>query len=94
MKVYQASRLAIGVSKIFPHKLTISESAVTIRQPGLFSAMEKTIPFSKISSVNIDCPIIGFSTIIIETTGEGNITANGFFKDEVLEMKQIILDKI
>lgn len=94
MKVYQASKLATGVSKIFPHKLTISESAVTITQPGLFSAKEKTIPFSKISSVNIDCPMIGYSTIIIETTGEGNITTNGFTKEAVKEMKQIILDKI
>jgi uncharacterized membrane protein YdbT with pleckstrin-like domain len=94
MKVYQASKLAAGVSKVFPHKLTITESSVTITQPGLFSAKEKTIPFSKISSVNIDCPMIGFSTITIETTGEGNITTNGFTKDEVREMKQTILGKI
>jgi uncharacterized membrane protein YdbT with pleckstrin-like domain len=94
MKVYQASKLASGVSKVFPHKLMISESAVTIMQPGLFSSKEKTIPFSKISSVNINCPMVGFSTIIIETTGEGSIITNGFTKDEVREMKKTILDKI
>ena len=67
MKVYQASKLAAGVSKVFPHKITITDNSVTITEPGLFSNKEKTIPFSKIASVNIDSPLIGFSTITIET---------------------------
>ena len=94
MKIYQASKLASGVSKLFPHKIIIGDNSVTISEPGLFGAKEKTIPFSKIASVNINCPMIGFSTITIETTGEGNITTNGFTKDEVKEMKQTILTKI
>jgi uncharacterized membrane protein YdbT with pleckstrin-like domain len=94
MKVYQASKLAAGVSKLFPHKITITDNSVTITEPGLFSNKEKTIPFSKIASVNIDSPLIGFSTITIETTGNDSLTINGFTKDEVREMKQIILGKI
>ena len=94
MKVYQASKLAAGVSKVFPHKITITDNSVTITEPGLFSNKEKTIPFSKIASVNIDSPLIGFSTITIETTGNDSLTINGFTKDEVREMKQIILGKI
>lgn len=94
MKTYQASKLASGVNKIFPHKITISESSVTITEPGLFSNKEKTIPFSKIASVNVDCPMIGFSTIKIETTGNDSLTINGFTKDEVTEMKKTILTKI
>jgi uncharacterized membrane protein YdbT with pleckstrin-like domain len=94
MKVYQASKLAAGVSKVFPHKITITDSSVTIIEPGLFSNKEKTIPFSKIASVNIDSPLIGFSTITIETTGNDSLTINGFTKDEVREMKQTILSKI
>ncbi len=94
MKTYQASKLASGVSKVFPHKITISENSVTITEPGLFSNKEKTIPFSKIASVNVDCPMIGFSKIILETTGSGNLSVNGFTKAEVNEMKQSILSKI
>jgi uncharacterized membrane protein YdbT with pleckstrin-like domain len=94
MKVYQASKLAAGVSKVFPHKITITDNSVTITEPGLFSNKEKTIPFSKIASVNIDSPLIGFSTITVETTGNDSLTINGFTKDEVREMKQIILGKI
>jgi len=94
MKVYQASKLAEGVSKVFPHKITITDNSVTITEPGLFSNKEKTIPFSKIASVNIDSPLIGFSTITIETTGNDSLTINGFTKDEVREMKQTILNKI
>ena len=94
MKVYQASKLAAGVSKVFPHRITISDNSVTITEPGLFSNKEKTIPFSKIASVNIDSPLIGFSTITVETTGNDSLTINGFTKDEVREMKQIILGKI
>ena len=94
MKVYQASKLAAGVSKVFPHKITITDNSVTITEPGLFSNKEKTIPFSKIASVNIDSPLIGFSTITVETTGNDSLTINGFTKDEVREMKQTILGNI
>ena len=94
MKVYQASKLAAGVSKVFPHKITITDNSVTITEPGLFSNKEKTIPFSKIASVNINSPLVGFSTITIETTGNDSLTINGFTKDEVREMKQTILGKI
>jgi hypothetical protein len=44
--------------------------------------------------VDIDCPFIGYSTIIIETTGEGEIRAHGFTKEEVKRIKQIILREI
>ena len=64
-----------------------------MKVPGLFSGNEKTIPFARISSVDIDCPLVGYSTIIIETTGEGNIQAHGFTKAEVMRMKAMILEK-
>lgn len=92
MEKFTASRLTSG-NKMFPSVIIIDEIGVTIKIPSLFSGSEKTIPFSRISSVNIDCPFIGFSTIIIETTGEGAISAHGFTKKEVLRMKELILTK-
>lgn len=94
MKTYVASRLTSG-NRLFPAQLMIGENTVTLRNPSIFSGgKEKTIPFNRISSVHIDCPTIGFSKIVIETTGEGRIESNGFFQAEVKEMKNLILSKI
>ena len=93
MKSYTASRLSEG-NKVFPIKILIDERGVTLKHPGVFSGQEKTIPFSRVSSVDVDCPLIGFSTIMIQTTGEGEIDAHGFTKSEVTEMKNLILEKI
>lgn len=79
---------------MFPAIIIVDEIGVTIKIPSLFSGSEKTIPFSRISSVNIDSPFIGFSSIIIQTTGEGAITAYGFTKKEVLRIRELILEKI
>jgi hypothetical protein len=90
MKTFTASRL-VGGNRIFPTSVIIDDTGVTVKIPSFFSGQEQTIPYSRISSVNIDCPFLGYSTIIIETTGEGHIKANGFLKNEVTEMKELIL---
>jgi len=38
--------------------------------------------------------LVGFSSITINTTGEGAIVATGFYKEDVLEIKKIVLEKI
>lgn len=93
METFIASRVAEG-NRVFPSKVIIDQQGVTLKVPSLFSGNEKTIPFSRISSVNIDCPLVGYSSIIIDTTGEGNIRAHGFTKAEVMRMKAMILEKI
>jgi len=92
-KEFIASRLAEG-NRLFPIQITINEVGITVKIPGLFSGETKTIPFTRIASVSIDSPLIGFSTITIENTGEGEIIAHGFTKDEVAEMKSLILARI
>ncbi len=93
MKKYTAARLSKG-NKLFPIEILITGEGVTLKHPGLFSGQEKTIPFSRVSSVDVSCPLVGFSTIMIHTTGEGKIEAHGFKKSEVVEMKKMILEKI
>jgi len=93
METFIASRLTEG-NRIFPSRIIIDKLGITLKVPGFFSGNKKTIPFNRISSVDIDCPFIGYSTIIIETTGEGEIRAHGFTKDELKRMKKIILEKI
>ena len=93
MITYTASRLTSG-NRIFPSKIIIDDLGVTLKDPSLLSGKEKTIIYSRISSVDIDCPFIGYSTISIETTGEGKILVHGFTKKEVTEMKELILKKM
>jgi len=93
MELFIASRLTAG-NKLFPAEIIVDQDGVTLKIPGLFSGNEKTIPYTRISSVNIICPFIGFSTISIETTGEGSIKAHGFTKSEVTRIKELILAKI
>lgn len=93
MKKYTASRLSDG-NKVFPCQITIHDESVTLKIPGLFRGQEATIPFSRVSAVEVDCPLVGYSSITISTTGEGNIVAHGFTKREVKEMKEMILEKI
>ncbi len=93
MSIFIASRLT-GGNRLFPSKIIIGDQGVTMRDPGLFSGKEKTIPYTRISSVDIDCPFVGYSTISIETTGEGQIKVHGFTNGEVKRMKELILEKI
>jgi uncharacterized membrane protein YdbT with pleckstrin-like domain len=93
MEIFIASRLTAG-NKLFPAQIIVDQDGVTLKVPGLFSGNEKTIPYTRISSVNIVCPFIGYSTISIETTGEGSIRAHGFTKSEVTRIKELILAKI
>ena len=93
METFIASRLAQG-NRVFPSTIIIDQLGVTLKVPSLFSGNEKTIPFTRISSVDIDIPMVGYSTIIINTTGEGNIRAHGFTKAEVTRMKTMILEKL
>ena len=92
-QTYTASRLTEG-NKLFPAKIILEDNGVTFKVPSFFSGEETTIPYSRISSVNVNSPFVGYSDIIIETTGEGKIQVHGFTKDEVTEMKQFILQKI
>lgn len=93
MKVFTASRLSEG-NKVFPARIVIDDDQVTLKVPGFFSGKEKSVPYTRISSVDIECPFVGYSDIIIETTGEGSISAHGFTKGDVKEMKDLILSKI
>ena len=93
MKTYTASHLSEG-NKIFACKITIDDKGVTLKVPGFFSGKETTVLYNHISAVDIESPMIGYSTIFIETTGEGKITAHGFTKAEVTEMKEMILEKM
>lgn len=92
MKTFEVSRLSEG-NKIFPTQLTIIPIGVSIKKPGIFSYDETTIPFKHITYVNINTPLIGFSSIEFGTEGTP-VKINGFTSKEVREIKILISNKI
>jgi hypothetical protein len=85
---FTASRLSEG-NKLFPDEITLEPTGITIKIPGLFSGESTHFDFNHIASVEIDTPMIGFSTITIFAGGT-KMSANGFTKAEVKQIKEEI----
>jgi hypothetical protein len=80
-----ASRLSSG-NKIFPAEIYLEPTGITIKIPGLFSGETKHFDYNHIASVEIDTPLIGFSSITIFAGGT-MMAANGFTKAEVKQIQ-------
>ncbi|GGH08690.1 hypothetical protein [Mucilaginibacter phyllosphaerae] len=85
---YTASRLSAG-NKLFPAEITTEESGITIKIPGLFSGDTTSIAYDSISAVEIDSPLIGYSTIRFYHSGN-KVEAHGFSKSDVNDIKAFI----
>ena len=85
---YVASRLSEG-NKLFPAEIITEENGITIKIPGLFSGDTTTIAYDSISAVEIDTPLIGYSTIRFYHSGN-KVEAHGFSKSDVKEIKSFI----
>ena len=91
-KIYKAARLSKG-NEIFPAEIHIEKSEITLKIPGFFSGKSRHIVYQQIEGVNIDTPMIGYSTITFVVGGE-KVVAHGFTKSEVKEIKQICSERI
>ena len=89
MKEFQASRLSEG-NKVMPNTIKIDDFGVSLKIPGVFSGKEKTLTYHEVSSVSIDSPMMGFSTITFNTIGFDRIIAKGFSKEDAQEVKQLV----
>ncbi len=83
---FVASRLS-GGNKIFPAEIYLEPSGVTLRFPGLFKGETKHFDYAHIASVEIDTPLIGFSSITLFAGGT-QMMASGFTKAEVKQIKE------
>lgn len=79
---------------IFPSEITIDKLGVTVKDPGLFSGKETTMPFSRISHVDIICPSIGHSTITIHLMRESKKQIFGFTNIYAKKVKELISAKL
>ena len=91
-KKYTASRVSEG-NRLFPAEIHIEETEITLKLPGFFSGKSRHIVYQQIEGVNIDTPMIGYSTITFVVGGE-KLVGHGFAKNEVKEIKQICSEKI
>lgn len=85
-----ASRISEG-NKLFPAEIHIQENGISIRIPGFFSGDTTSINYESISAVEIDTPLIGYSTIRFFHNGN-KVQAHGFSKSDVKQIKGHIED--
>ena len=91
-KKYIASRVSEG-NRLFPAEIHIEQTEVMLKFPGFFSGKSRHIVYQQIEGINIDTPLIGYSTITFVVGGE-KLVGHGFSKNEVKAIKQICSEKI
>jgi hypothetical protein len=83
-----ASRLSEG-NKLFPAEIAIDEGGLEIKIPGFFSGDTKFIGYESISAVEINTPMIGYSTLVFYHSGN-KVVAHGFTKADAKAIKEEI----
>jgi hypothetical protein len=90
MTVFKAA-FSRGASPINPDVIEITDNSVIYKKRRIYLIGYDTIliPFSKISSVEINTGVVG-TDIIIRSFGEGIITGHRFALNDAKEIKQVI----
>ncbi len=83
-----ASRLSDG-NKIFPAEIHIEENGIKVKIPGFLSGDTKFIDYGNISGIDINTPMVGFSSITFFYHGS-RAFAHGFKKEEAQQIKQAV----
>lgn len=90
VEIFKARRLSEG-NRIFPCKIILEDLGMKVRFPNFFSGKETFISYTDISSISIDTPFIGYSTIEFNTKGQ-KIEVHGFTKSDARKIQEIIQD--
>lgn len=85
---FTASRLSEG-NKVFPAEIYLEENNVEIKAPGLFSGDSKYLNYEDITAIEVDSPMIGFSTLRLFHNGN-KVEVHGFSKSDIKEIRRII----
>jgi hypothetical protein len=85
---FTASRLSEG-NKVFPAEIHLEENSIEVKVPGLFSGDSKYLTYEDITSIEVDSPMIGFSTLRLFVNGT-KVEVHGFSKTDVKEIRRII----
>ena len=96
VKTYEfKSNILLGGSILSPDRIVVTDSQVIYKKRNkyLIGTDESSIPFSRISSVEIDRKLID-SDIIIYSTGNQTIIAGDFSIGDAKKIKKIIEERI
>ena len=96
LKTYEfKSNILLGGSILSPDRIVVTDSQVIYKKRNkyLIGTDESSIPFSRISSVEIDRKLID-SDIIIYSTGNQTIIAGDFSIGDAKKIKKIIEERI
>tara|TARA_B110000971_G_scaffold125440_1_gene128380 strand:- start:22 stop:420 length:399 start_codon:yes stop_codon:yes gene_type:complete len=96
LKTYEfKSNILLGGSILSPDRIVVTDSQVIYKKRNkyLIGTDESSIPFSRISSVEIDRKLID-SDIIIYSTGNQTIIAGDFLIGDAKKIKKIIEERI
>jgi hypothetical protein len=85
---FTASRLSEG-NKAFPMEIHLEENNIEIKKPGVFSGESKYLNYEDITAIEVDSPMIGFSTIRLFLNGN-KVEVHGFSKSDVTEIRRLI----
>jgi len=85
-----ASRLSKG-NKMFPAEIITEDNGIKVKIPGFFSGNTQFISYEKISAVEVDSPMIGFSTLTFFHDGN-KVEVHGFSKSDA-EAIQVEIEK-
>lgn len=85
---FTASRLSEG-NKVFPTEIYLEENSIEIKSPGLFSGDSKYLNYEDITSIEVDTPMIGFSTLRLFLNGN-KVEVSGFSKSDIKKIRQMI----
>lgn len=85
---FTASRLSEG-NKAFPTEIILEENSIEIKKPGVFSGESKYLNYEDISAIEVDSPMIGFSTLRLFLNGN-KVEVHGFSKSDVNEIRKLI----
>lgn len=88
---FTASRLSEG-NKVFPAEIYLEDNSIEIKVPGLFSGDSKYLNYEDITAIEVDSPMIGFSTLRLFHNGN-KVEIHGFSKSDVKEIRRIIDEK-
>jgi phage gp45-like len=88
---FTASRLSEG-NKAFPVEIHLEEDNIEIKKPGVFSGESKYLNYEDITSIEVDSPMIGFSTVRLFLNGN-KVEVHGFSKNDVKEIRKMIDEK-
>lgn len=86
---FVANRLSSG-NRVFPDKVKIEEIGVTLRSPSLFSGKEHTLMYHQLSSISVENPMFGFTSVVFRTLTNQRIECKGFAKSDAEEIKKMV----